>query len=791
MKIGIVTLTGSDNYGNVLQNYAVQEVLSACGVDVETIKNTTRYGRYLSKNTKIHKWTPTYIKEYVLNQLNYRYNIKNTGRGIVRTICFYKKNKRQVEYVKQERKKAFSNFTEARIRWATDTIDINYPWTKEQVAKYDYYVSGSDQVWNPVYPSTSSINFLQFAPKEKRITFSPSFGIDEIPYDLKEQYTKWLSEIPYLSVREEQGQKIIRELCGCEAKVLCDPTMVLTKAEWIRLETKPEFLKDDKYMLTYFLGDRTRKYDNYINSIAQKHNLKVISLYDVLDLVAYSVSPQEFIYLIHHANMVCTDSFHGAVFSILMNTNFITFSRMESGGSMESRIHTLLSAFGLENRDYRKVKREDWFETDFSGVAFVLEEKRKQVFDFLRNALNSANITGETCVTETEIYQGKKQCCGCNACALACPVQCITMQCDEEGFLYPVVDRTKCIQCNRCHQVCPVQNEMQQRLEFDKECYVGYSTVDEIRKNSSSGGMFTLIARTILEKGGSVIGAAFDERFDVEHQEVTNFEQLNKFQGSKYVQSNIGITYKKTKELLEEGKLVLFSGTPCQIKGLYTYLGNKTYGNLLTQDIVCHGVPSPVVWQKYVVLKKKRNIQKISFRDKTFGWHYFSMRINSDDGKYCKRLDEDWYLRLFLDNTILRPICYDCPMKKEGSCADITLADCWKSGNVTNQIKDTDEGLSLIIVNTEKGAKTWKYVTESNDVSYEKVDTEKALASQSAIRTSVSPNPKRAMFFDAMNKVEFMELVQSWYKDNVMSKVRKRIIYYKTKMIYLLKSRNG
>ena len=164
------------------------------------------------------------------------------------------------------------------------------------------------------------------------------------------------------------------------------------------------------------------------------------------------------------------------------------------------------------------------------------------------------------------------------------------------------------------------------------------------------------------------------------------------------------------------------------------------------------------------------------------------MRMNSDGGEYCKRLDEDWYLRLFLDNTILRPICYDCPMKKEGSCADITLADCWKSKNVTDKVKDTDEGLSLIIVNTKKGAKAWQLVKESSEVCFEKVDTEKALSSQTAIRSSVSPNGKRAMFFEAMHKIEFTNLMQGWYKDNFVRTIKRKLVYYKTKVKNLLKN---
>ena len=434
-KVGIVTLTGGENYGNVLQNYAVQEVINQLGFSAETLSNTTRFGQYYPKTGKINKFTPKYIKTYFLNQLNYRYNIKNSDKGILKTLVLCKKNKAQLSKAKKARKEAFATFSNEYIAWGEESLDINNEWRNKQIGdRYDFFIAGSDQVWNPTYPQTSSINFLQFAPQYKRVCFSPSFGINEIPDVLKSDYSRWLDEIPFLSVREEQGKNIINNLCSRDAKVLCDPTMCLTKEKWLSIAQKPTFDLSKPYILTYFLGDRTKKYDSYIEKIAKHHGLQIINLFDVLDLVYYAVSPQELLYLINNAKLVCTDSFHGTVFSIIMNTDFVVFSRNENGKSMHSRIDTLLSTFELQERNYNVLTFDKIFATDFSNVENILSNKRQEAFEFLSNAFNSEHMSDVQKSVKTTIVENLKDCCGCGACSSVCPVNCITMAVDNEGF---------------------------------------------------------------------------------------------------------------------------------------------------------------------------------------------------------------------------------------------------------------------------------------------------------------------------------------------------------------------
>ena len=783
MKTGIITLSGSNNYGNVLQNYAVQEILNSLGCESETIHNVTAYGHY-NKNEKVAKLTPSYIKLYIKNQLNYRFNIKNTGDGLFRQILFYKNNKELIEKIKKNRTDNFKKFCSSNIKYSKIKIDINNI-NFDEIAKFDLFVSGSDQVWNPTYPEVSMINFLNFAPEYKRLTFSPSFGVSEIPAYLKEDYAQWLSGIPYLSVREEQGKNIISDLTGRDSKVLLDPTLILPKEKWEAIEIKPDNIDEkEEYIFTYYLGDRTKEYKRFVENIALKNDLRVINLFDINDLENYAASPENFVYLIHHAKLICTDSFHGAAFSIIFHKNFITFPRVESGRSMGSRITTLLSKFHLETRDYRKVNENEIFAANHCQTQSIVDLERDTACNFLKSGIDYARKNAVECKTP---YLGDNGCCGCSACENACPMNCITLEYDKEGFKYPVVDYDKCIHCNKCFKVCPVEN-----IDFDsypskEKAYAAYSLNKETRQNSSSGGIFKEIASHIINQGGVVFAVGFDENHRVVNKYSETIDDLNNLLGSKYVQSDMNNTYTRVKEFLNAGRLVYFSGTPCQVEGLKKYLNSKDYPNLVTQNIICHGVPSPKLWQDYISYLNIDNISKISFRDKTYGWHYFSMRIQSDKKNYCKRLDEDTWLRLFLENINLRPICYECPFKNDHVFADFTLADCWGSDRLVKGIPDTDEGISLTFVKSEKAENIWNDIISNNKIKAENIDLSKAKKSQSAIYNSVNKNPKRAIFFEIYAKYGIEELCKVFFKERYDRVLRRKIIFIKTKIYKLIR----
>lgn len=274
---------------------------------------------------------------------------------------------------------------------------------------------------------------------------------------------------------------------------------------------------------------------------------------------------------------------------------------------------------------------------------------------------------------------------------------------DEEGFLYPQVDTALCIDCGICEKVCPVIN---QNVEKEPIAVFAMQHTDkEVRLKSSSGGIFTLVATNIIEKGGIVFGARWNEKLKLIHDYTEKQEGLTSFRGSKYVQSYIGDTYKRVEVLLKQGREVLFTGVPCQVAGLKKFL-RKEYENLLTVDILCHGVPSPRVFEDYLTyISKGKKIADFNFRDKSTGWKGYSIKYTYENGKskiHNSRVDG--YMRGFLNHYMLRPSCHECPAKAGRSGSDITLGDLWSSKQLP-VIKDDDTGLSVVIVNTQKGKK--------------------------------------------------------------------------------------
>lgn len=295
----------------------------------------------------------------------------------------------------------------------------------------------------------------------------------------------------------------------------------------------------------------------------------------------------------------------------------------------------------------------------------------------------------------------KYNCCGCNACVQKCPKSCISMFEDEEGFLYPKVDFNKCVDCHLCEKVCPclnIGNECKPIV-----CYAARNLNEDIRKVSSSGGIFTAIAEKIIADGGVVFGACFDNNWQVTHGVVESTEDLSVFRGSKYVQSNIGDAFKYVETFLNKDRTVLFSGTPCQISGLNLFL-RKKFENLLTVEVACHGVPSPKIWREYLKSMKLKDIGSISYKDKVSGWRDYSFSVRDSNGGliYSEKASDNKYMIAFLRNLTIRPSCFRCPAKVGKSHADITLADYWGIENVVPQMDD-DRGTSFICVNTEKG----------------------------------------------------------------------------------------
>lgn len=337
----------------------------------------------------------------------------------------------------------------------------------------------------------------------------------------------------------------------------------------------------------------------------------------------------------------------------------------------------------------------------------------------------------------------KRNCVGCGACAHICPKNCITMTEDAEGFAYPRVDETMCINCGLCERVCPLLAEFTASDTPEPETLVAFANDAPLRFASSSGGVFSVLARNVLQSGGVVFGAAFAEDFSARHVCIRSEAELLKLQGSKYVQSDLQETYREAKRALTEGKTVLYSGTGCQIAGLRSFLCGE-YENLLCVDVLCHGVPSPEVWRKYLSEQEKK-VSAVHFRVKEPSWRDYRFGLDFADGTvYRVPREDDLYMALFLRNVSLRPSCYDCRFKGVHRLSDLTLGDCWGIESYMPHMDD-NRGTSVILVHTEKGKALLARVKDV--LVLENAEIDKALPPASDARHSVGAHPRREAFF--------------------------------------------
>lgn len=369
-KIGIITLNGYENYGNRLQNYALQEVLKNYGYSVDTIVfeeivKDKEQNKLLKLKSKSIKELITSFKLRTINRSTY--NSIKIRLEIFKE--FTNKYINEVKYFVVDKKKLHTNF------------EFNY--------KYDYFIVGSDQVWNPNFIDNEDIYFLRFTEKDKRISYAASFGISELPLMYKNMYKNVLKDMKYISVREEDGARITKELINTNVSVHVDPTLLLSKEQWLKVAVKAKNKPQNRYLLTYFLGGIPDTYNKQIQDLARNNSLEIINLGEILEKDTYRTGPGEFLDYICDSSIFCTDSFHGAVFSILFERPFIVYPRQGSI-SMYSRINTLLDKFNLNHRKIENVKLDkEIMKVDFSETAKILQKERKKSDNYFKKALGS------------------------------------------------------------------------------------------------------------------------------------------------------------------------------------------------------------------------------------------------------------------------------------------------------------------------------------------------------------------------------------------------------------------
>lgn len=372
----------------------------------------------------------------------------------------------------------------------------------------------------------------------------------------------------------------------------------------------------------------------------------------------------------------------------------------------------------------------------------------------------------------------KSDCCGCTACLSICKHNAISFKEDQEGFFYPHFDEEKCIDCGLCEKVCPIIHYKYVPKVADPKIYAAINKNHKQYMQSSSGGIFILLCEYILSRNGIVCGAIYDKDFNVKHSFARTLEECKGLQGSKYVQSDIREIYPKIKSLLNTGKAVLFSGTPCQVAGLKLYL-RKDYENLYTVDLICHGVPSPRIFQDYLsFIKGKKHISAINMKSKS-ATKGTAIRIDFTDGKYIRQtLKTDLWNKLYFGHLIIRPSCHDCLFTHYNRTGDITIGDAWK---VNKYFPDffPNRNLSLIIINSFKGHLLFNSIKDS----LYSIRISQEQSKQPQLEYSTPINPKRDFFWKDYQYKGWGYIVKKYLDYTTYTCLKEKIKLYIKKLV--------
>jgi len=728
LKTGLVTFYHIHHYGAVLQATATQRAVESLGSECE-------------------------IVDYYVNQNNALFR-KPTGVGSavadVHTALHYQPLKARYD--------RFMKFERDHLRITPRHFETREA-LRELADTYDAVLSGSDQIWNPkIFPDGhfDPVFFGTFS-RGRKIAYAPSFSVPHVPEGMEAELKGYLDDFSHISVREMQGREIVRETTGKEVPVVLDPTLLLNAQQWSAMANTPKgYPAEGKkgYILAYCIS-RPGAIEPYIRQLAETTGLPVVQLCGIRRKVhpkarcILDAGPAEFLGLFRDATYVCTNSFHGAVFSVQFQKPFFcAVAPTELAAPDRSRTFSILKRVGLTERIIGKGDTAGLLDPiDWASVTARLEEARSASLAYLRAALYNEPYEIPAAAEQTDglpRLADHGHCTGCTACFSSCGAGAITMERDKEGFAYPVVDAAKCVHCGRCTAVCPMLREREKNPL--PAVFAAWNRDDNIRRDSTSGGVFTAIAEYVLESGGVVFGAALDGKQRLRHAACFRKADLWRMRGAKYVQSDLGVTFREVKVALKS-RMVLFTGTPCQVDGLYRYLGERPE-NLITCDLVCHGVPSPGVWEdmaRSIEEKKGKELQMVRFRNKVTGWKNSHFTTVYDDGTVdTAPLMATEFGRAFGRALFLRPSCHTCAYTNLNRPADFTLGDFW--GLRPDELPEQQEkGISLLLVNTAHGSHVFDQLPLSRQV----YSIERAVAGNPRLATPLPASPDRAAFFAA------------------------------------------
>lgn len=749
MKTGLVTFYHIHHYGALLQAAATERAVERLGGECE-------------------------IVDYFVNQNNDLFR-RPTGLGSAaadaHTALHYQALKTRYQ--------RFEAFARRNLRISGHRFE-SLEELRAAELPYDVILAGSDQIWNPkIFPDGhfDPVFFGVFSQRRK-IAYAPSFGVPRIPEGMEDELRGYLAAFSHLSVRERQGQKIVEDIAGKTVPVVLDPTLLLTRDQWAAMANTPsgypsggDLNTPRGYILCYCIS-RPGALAPYIQSLADRTGLPVVQLCGVRQKVhprarcVLDAGPAEFLGLFQNAAYVCTNSFHGTVFSVQFQKPFFTaVAPGELAEPESSRTFSLLSTLGLTERIIGKGDTAGLDAgIDWAAVEARLDAARQSSLDYLRAALAGEETAEAPGPQASEgglpVLADHTRCTGCGACMSGCPRDAITMARDKEGFAYPAIDKEKCVRCGHCTAVCPILHEREPKSL--PAAFAAWNRDEGIRRDSTSGGVFTALADYVLESGGVVYGAAMDGRQHLRHIACFRKEDLWRLRGAKYVQSDLGETFREIKAVLAAGRAVLFSGTPCQVDGLYRYLGCRPE-KLITCDLVCHGVPSPGVWEdmaRSIETRRHKGLQAVRFRNKVTGWRDSHFTAVYDDGTVeSVPLFRTEYGRAFGRALFLRPSCHRCAYTNLNRPGDFTLGDFW--GLKPEELPEQQEkGINLLLVNTAHGS----HIFDQLPLSRQAFSVERAVAGNPRLASPIGPAADRAAFFAAYALEPFEQVRKKFFR---------------------------